>query len=94
MSSKKISDLPTKAEQQLWSAIAERLRAGPLQGLVVVYFKAMTVAKEIETRPTDRLQQLGDLVRLAQAATEQFQEFTTEVQALIDELAAHQRRRN
>lgn len=93
MSPKKISDLPTTAEQQLWSAIAERLRDGPLQGLVALYFKAMTVAKEIETQPTDRLQQLGDLVRLAQAATERFQEFTTEVQALIDELAAHERRR-
>ena len=94
MSPKKISDLQTAAEQQLWSAIAERLRNGPLQGLVALYFKAMTVAKDIETQPTDRLQKLGDLVQLAQAATERFQEFTTEVQAMSDELAAHQRKRN
>jgi hypothetical protein len=87
MSPKKISDLPTTAEQQLWSSVAERLRDGPLQALVALYFKAMTVAKEIETQPSDRVQQLGDLVRLAEAATARFQEFTTEVQALINELA-------
>jgi hypothetical protein len=92
MSPKKISDLSSTAEQHLWSAVAERLRDGPLQALVALYFKAMTVAKDIETVPTDRLQQLGDLVRLAQTATERFQEFTAEVQALIDELAAHERR--
>ena len=92
MSPKKISDLPTTTEQQLWSSVAERLRDGPLQALVALYFKAMTVAKEIETQQTDRMQQLGDLVRLSQAATERFQEFTTEVQGLIDELAAQPRK--
>ena len=92
MSPKKVSGLPTAAEQQVWSSLAERLRDGPLQALVALYFKAMTVAKEIETQQTDRMQQLGDLVRLSQAATARFQEFTTEVQGLIDELAAQQRR--
>ena len=92
MSPKKISDLPTTTEQQLWSSVAERLRDGPLQALVALYFKAMTVAKEIETQPSDRSQQLGDLVRLAQAAMERFQEFTTEVQALIDQINAQHRK--
>ena len=92
MPPKKKSDLRTTAELQLWSTLAERLRDGPLQALVALYFKAMTLAKEIEAQHNgdDPMQQLGDLVRLAEAATARFQEFTTEVQALIDELAAQQ----
>ena len=77
MSPKKISDLPTTAEQQLWSAIAERLRDGPLQALLALHFKAMTVATEIETQPSRPLEKLGELVQLAQAATARFQDFTT-----------------
>jgi len=92
MSPRKISESPTTAERELCSSLAERLRDGPLQALVALYFRAMTLAKEVETEPSDPTQRLGDLVRLAQAATSRFEEFTTEVQTLIDELAARQRK--
>jgi VIT1/CCC1 family predicted Fe2+/Mn2+ transporter len=46
MPPKKISESPTTAERELCTSLAERLRDGPLQALVALYFRAMTLAKE------------------------------------------------
>lgn len=87
----KLSDVSTSAAQQLSSSLAERLRDGPLQALVALYFKAMALSNEIEADQGDRLRQLADLVHLTDTATARFQELAVDLNTIIDELTAQQR---
>jgi hypothetical protein len=68
------------------AALADRLRHGPLQAMLTLHDKATALAAERDTDRTRELEQLAELVRLAQLAMDRFQTFTIELKVLVFEL--------
>lgn len=81
---------PEPAEPTLES-LADQLRDGPLQSLAALQAAAVAMARDIVAGKPDAVAHAPDLVLLAQTATEQFQEFTSSLRTLVDELAARAR---
>lgn len=70
-----------------FESLAERLREGPLRTLLTLHVRAGVVAAETDVDDGQRLQKLVELVQLARMAMAQFQDFTVDLQGLIDHLA-------
>ena len=70
----------------LVTALADRLRHGPLQAMLTLHDKAAALAAERDVDPTRQLEQLAEIVRLAQLAMDRFQTFTSELKVLVFEL--------
>lgn len=68
------------------AALADRLHHGPLQAMLTLHEQAAALAAEPEIDATRQLEQLAELVRLAQLAMERFQTFTIELKVLVFEL--------
>ena len=68
------------------AALADRLRHGPLQAMLTLHDKATALAAERDLDDTRELEQLAELVRLAQLAMDRFQNFTIELKVLVFEL--------
>jgi hypothetical protein len=68
------------------AALADRLRHGPLQAMLTLHDKATALAAERDPDRTRQLEQLAELVRLAQLAMDRFQNFTIELKVLVFEL--------
>src|SRR5262245_26998288 len=72
--------------------LADRLREGPLRTLLTLQVRAgMLAADPDEDR---RLEKLIELVQLAHVAMTQFNEFTLELQAVVDDLTSAAAKRN
>ena len=70
-------------------SVAARLRDGPLRTMLTLQIRAGTLVA-IAENDRQRLEKLVELQQLARMAATQFQHFTTELQALVDELTASQ----
>jgi hypothetical protein len=68
------------------AVLANRLRHGPLQAMLALHDKATALAAEGDADHTQQLEQLAELVRLAQLAMDRFQNFTIELKVLVFEL--------
>jgi hypothetical protein len=68
------------------TALADRLRHGPLQSMLALHDKATALAAERDLDETRQLEQLAELVRLSQLAMDRFQSFTIELKVLVFEL--------
>ena len=70
-------------------SLAARLRDGPLRTMLTLQIKAGTLVA-IAGSDRQRLEKLVELLQLARMAATQFQNFTIELQGLVDELTARQ----
>ena len=66
--------------------LADRLRHGPLQAMLTLHDKATGFAAERDLDETQQLEELAELVRLAQLAMDRFQSFAIELKVLVFEL--------
>jgi hypothetical protein len=71
-------------------SLASRLRDGPLRTMLTLQIRAGTLIAVAEN-DRQRLEKLVELLQLARIAATQFQNFTIELQSLVDELTANQR---
>jgi hypothetical protein len=67
-------------------SLADQLREGPLRTLLTLQVRAGMLAED--TDDDRRLEKLVELVELAQEAMSQFQDFTSELKSVVDELTA------
>jgi hypothetical protein len=79
------SQNPSSGRKSL-AALADRLKRGPLQAMLSLHDKATALAAEREPDDARQLEQLAELVRLAQIAMDRFQNFTIELKVLVFEL--------
>ncbi len=68
------------------ASLANRLRQGPLEALLSLHERAIELAAEGDTDEARQLEQLTELVRLAQLAMDRFQLFNIELKVLVFEL--------
>jgi hypothetical protein len=71
-------------------SLAARLRDGPLRTMLTLQIRAGTLVAVVEN-DRQRLEKLVELLQLARMAATQFQQFTIELQGLVDDLTAQQR---
>ena len=67
-------------------SLADRLRHGPLQSMLALHDKAAALAAERDLDDVRQLDQLAELVRLAQLTMDRFQKFSIELKVLVFEL--------
>jgi hypothetical protein len=67
-------------------SLADQLREGPLRTLLTLQVRAGMLAGDSDD--DRRLEKLIELVELAQEAMGQFQDFTSELKSVVDELTA------
>jgi hypothetical protein len=68
--------------------LAERVLEGPFRTLVSLHVRASTLAATTEDDELARLEKLVELRQLARMTTAQMNDFSLELQSLIDHLAA------
>jgi hypothetical protein len=68
--------------------LSERLRDGPLRTLLTLHGRAGTLAPVAAVDDLERIEGLVELVQIARLAAAQLDDFTLELQSLIDHLAA------
>lgn len=73
------------------AALAEQLRDGPLQHLVLLQQQTTALANRLTDGPPGRLEDLEHLVRLSVLAMEHFNAFTREFATVLRELTDAQR---
>jgi hypothetical protein len=71
-----------------FNALAERLGDGPLRTLLTLHVRAGTLAPVAAVDDLERIEKLVELVQIARLAAAQLDDFTLELQSLIDHLAA------
>jgi hypothetical protein len=71
-----------------FESLAERLRDGPLRTLLTLHVRAGTSAPIAAEGDLERIEKLVELVQIARLASAQLDDFTLELQSLIDHLAA------
>ena len=74
-----------------FSALAEQLRDGPLQQLVLLQQQTTALADRLTDGPPDKVEDLEHLVRLSVLAMEHFNAFTREFAMVLRELTDAQR---
>ena len=77
-----------RATSKTIAALAEQLRDGPLQCLTALQGKTAAFAASGVANEQERLEELEHLVRLAQCAMSRFHEFTDDLRALVEQVAA------
>ena len=70
------------------AALAEQLRDGPLKCLAALQVRTTALAANDEGSDPGCLEHLEEMVRLAQCAMGHFHEFTNELRALVEHVAA------
>ena len=68
------------------ASLAEQLRDGPLQDLVLLQQKATELASQLADQRGDRVEDLEGLLRLSLSAMQQFHAFTRDFAAVLREL--------
>lgn len=86
-----LEDLLGRPPAMTVESLAARLRDGPLRTILTLQIRAGTMVAVVEN-DRQRLEKLVELLQLARMAATQFQHFTTELQGLVDDLTARQRR--
>lgn len=81
------TEIPGHAAAMTFASLAERLREGPLRTLLTLHVRAGVLGADADADDHQRLEKLVELVQLARMAMSQFQDFTAELQSLIDHLA-------
>ena len=71
-----------------FESLSERLRDGPLRTLLTLHGRAGTLAPVAAVDDLTRIEGLVELVQIARLAAAQLDDFTLELQSLIDHLAA------
>jgi hypothetical protein len=71
-----------------FDALAERLSDGPLRTLLRMHVRAGTLAPVAAVDDLGRIEKLVELAQIARLAAAQLDDFTLELQSLIDHLAA------
>ena len=84
-----IEDLLGPPAAMTLESLASRLRDGPLRTMLTLQIRAGTVFAVVEN-DRQRLEKFVELMQLARLAATQFQHFTVELQALVDEVNARQ----
>jgi hypothetical protein len=79
---------PSPPAPTTFSSLAERLLEGPFRTLVSLHVRASTLAATTENGDLARLEKLVELRQLARMTTAQLNDFSLELQSLIDHLAA------
>jgi len=79
---------PNPRAATTFSSLAERLLEGPFRTLVSLHVRASTLAATTEDGDLARLEKLVELRQLARMTTAQMNDFSLELQSLIDDLAA------
>ena len=82
------SELHGSSIATTFSSLAERLLEGPFKTLVSLHVRASTLAATTEGGELARLTKLVELGQLTRMATVQLNDFSLELQSLIDHLAA------
>ena len=72
----------------IFESLAERLLGGPFRTLLTLHVRAGTLTNVAKGSDVERLQKLVELSQLARMARAQLNDFTLELQSLIDHLAA------
>jgi hypothetical protein len=83
---------PGRPAAMTFASLAERLLEGPFRTLLTLHARAGTLATVAEDGDLERLQKLVELAQLARMATAQLNDFTLELQSLIDHLAPENRK--
>jgi hypothetical protein len=71
-----------------FDSLAERLRDGPLRTLLTLHVRAGVLAPVAAIDDLERIEKLVELAQIARMAAAQLDDFTLELQSLIDHLAA------
>lgn len=71
-----------------FESLAERLRDGPLRTLLTLHVRAGILAPIAAIDDLERIEKLVELAQIARMAAAQLDDFTLELQNLIDHLAA------
>ena len=71
-----------------FESLSERLRDGPLRTLLTLHGRAGTLAPVAAVGDLERIEGLVELAQIARLAAAQLDDFTLELQSLIDHLAA------
>jgi hypothetical protein len=71
-----------------FESLTERLCEGPLRTLLALHVRAGMLAPVAAIDDLERLEKLAELAQIARLAAAQLDDFTLEVQSLIDHLAA------
>jgi hypothetical protein len=83
---------PPPTPQRPLARLADRLQTGPLQAMLTLHERAAVLAATADADATHELEQLTELVRLAQLALDRFQVFTIELKVLVFELGERRKR--
>ncbi len=70
-----------------FESLAERLRDGPLRSLLTLHVRAGVLAPVAAIDDLERIEKLVELAQIARLAAAQLDDFTLELQSLIDHLA-------
>jgi signal transduction histidine kinase len=70
------------------AALAEQLGDGPLQCLTALQVKTSALAENAAKSEQEYLEELEDLVRLAQCAMSRFHEFTNSLRTVVEQVAS------
>ena len=71
-----------------FSSLAERVLEGPFRTLLSLHVRASALAATSEGGDLHRLEKLVELAQLARITTAQLNDFSRDLQSLIDHLAA------
>lgn len=71
-----------------FESLAERLRDGPLRTLLTLHVRSGLLAPIAAIDDLERIERLVELAQIARLAAAQLDDFTLELQSLIDHLAA------
>jgi hypothetical protein len=85
------SNVLAPAAPSALAALAEHLRDGPLQQLVLLQQQTTALADRLTDRPPVKVDDLEHLVRLSVLAMEHFNAFTREFATVLRELTDAQR---
>jgi hypothetical protein len=76
------------AASMTFEALAERLGDGPLRTLLTLHLRAGALTPVAAVDDLGRIEKLVELAQIARLAAAQLDDFTLELQSLIDHLAA------
>ncbi len=83
-----VSHEPTgRPADMSFQSLAERLRDGPLRTLLTLHVRAGLLAPVAAIDDLERLEKLVELAQIARMAAAQLDDFTLELQSVIDHLA-------
>lgn len=83
---------PVPPPAMTFESLSDRLRQGPLRTILTLHVRAGLLVGDDDADDGQRVEKLVELVQLARVAMAQFHDFTFELESLIDDLGAADRK--